>query len=231
MTGGTTAITAANGESAGAGGSNMDGSGGVGVSGMLPTPGGGGRTVTLTRSANLQTALNGAQDGTYQLNVTSSVVSVNGRNNIRLAINSNGKLLPATGTLQLTLIYQLQINQAATQALNLNSKTMSTISRLAFGANQTGLTSCGVYQNVTGPSYNPGANFTLYDAFNIYGDIAADDAFDRNVMTLTPLALPSNFDAVVGTRTFIAQVSFRLTNGVAIDTTIDVAALGIYPNR
>lgn len=225
----TSAITATNGETAGTGGANMDGNGGVGVSGVV-IKNAGSNLMTITRSANLQTALNGTQDGSAQLSVVASVVSVNGRNNLRLTISSNGVALPASGTLAIIVGYVLNLSQAQVQALSLNSATLQGMGRIAFPALQTGLRSCGMLMNVSRPSYSPGQYFTLSDGSNILGDLSSPNAFDANVMT-NPLALPSNFDGTAGTYSFTSQVRFQLTNSVAINTTIDIGALGIYPNR
>jgi hypothetical protein len=231
----TTAITATNGESAGAGGANKDGNGGVGVSGVLPNASGvSGRSVAFARSANLQTALNGTQDGSAQLSVVVSTVPWNGRNALRLTLGTNGVLLPATGTLQLILTYSLLVNQATIQTYGLNSRSMSTLARIAFGENANWLKACGVYQNIqnTGGPYNPGANFSLSDGANMASSLSGI-AFDGAPMTLTPLVLPSNFDSTAGTYTLQGAVRVSLANGVAIPngSTIDVGGLGIYPDK
>jgi roadblock/LC7 domain-containing protein len=226
----TTAITATNGESAGAGGANMDGAGGVGVSGVMPDDGAG-HPMTIARSSALQTALNATQDGSAKLQIRTGIDVISGRNWLWVTMDSGGVVLPASGTLQVTLTYGRSLNQAQTQALNLNSKNITSLTGLMYGANQTGLRSAGVEMSITGPSYNPGVYYTLWDGVNILGDIASANAFNHPIMT-NNLALPPDFDVLSGTRNFNTFVRFLLNNGSAISTgKIYIAATNHYTGR
>ncbi len=228
---GSTAITAANGETAGAGGANMNGVGGVGVTGAVPTGG-----WSVVRGGSLQTLLNGAQNSRHQLTCTvSKTTDSDGFDAVRLRVT--GRV--GTTADRYSISFRQEQYKSAASLANLNGlgggvtdgDELFSIARVQFAANPRGLLGTNVEVLASSATYPSTAFASMSGSISGSGlQYDGMPAFDAPVMSQGRV-LPSGFASTVETKTFNQQFSLWILGGVAVDVDVTISRFGVVKNR
>jgi hypothetical protein len=225
---GSVAVPAANSEAAGAGGANMNGLGGAGVSGNLPTG------WTFSRSGNLQTLLNGTQNAGHSLTVTlSKTVDADGFDAVRLQIS--GQVGTTSDRFTLSLV-NVAYKSTLTNINGLGSSladgdTVGSVCKLTVADGHTGLFGVTTAVGCSAPGFtDSGSNF-------LSGSIAANGQQMDGLQLGTRVhycegrTLPTGFAAAAGTKTLTQQLALYLCGGVPVQADITVSRFAYTKNN
>jgi hypothetical protein len=226
---GSVAITATNGETAGAGGANMDGQGGTSVTGVLPTN-------WLLIRPSTAAILNAAQPvGTKRLNVVASkTLDKFGNDAVRLRITGNSNT-------DLWTLRLYQANRTVTQAqlANLNAGTgvadgdsIRSVSRVLVPAGSKGLLGLGPdFYLQTGTYPSSGYTFATGATSNYTKHLNGAGLLDMTVLS-QPQVLPAGFVASASSGGATIQHYYLIhIGGGEIYVDITISGLGLVKNR
>lgn len=232
---GSTAITATNGESAGAGGANMDGNNLPCVTGVLPTG------WAIGRSSALRTLLNAAQpvSGSQLSVVVSKTTDSNGFDAVRIRVT--GQVGTTASTYGITFSRNAFVTSTtvtgASGGINGSGSSLSagdaitSICRMNLAAAPKGLLGAAVEVNATSTNAvgstraaHSGTILTNGSQWDLMG------AYDSAVMS-PPHPISSAFVTDTGTLTLTQQLTLTLLGGVPIDVDIVVSRFAVVKNR
>jgi hypothetical protein len=226
---GSTAITATNGETAGAGGQNLDGQGGVGIQGSLPTG------WTISRG-NLATYLNAAQPvGSSQVSIVASkVIDAYGNDGLRIRITGQ---TDGGGPFSLNIRREAFYTAAQlTGGLNggnslADGDSIYAVANLAIAANPKGLLGIAPECQIYSAAY-PDSGRTILSGSIATNAQRIDNWAAGNWTVLSqPRVIPAGFVATVETKTFRTQLSFHIAGGGLIDIDFTISGFGFVKNR
>jgi len=234
MDGAPVAIAAAAGETAGAGGANMDGQGGLSLTGAVPSG------YSLTRGASLKAVTNAAQPlaNGQKFTCVSTIVDVVGadgvtRKGINLKLFSEFGIGAADTAYNIDLRHVTNFNIAALNdgGSATTGDEIRSLCRLQVKANPKGLISHSVEQQWRSSAQtNGGAVSTHSEITPAYIPSEAYPAFDGVLMTpAQPMLAEFVADAATKTSTRILNVQFL--GGAPVDIDITYSQFGCVKNR
>lgn len=218
-----TAIPATNNETAGAGGANMDGRGGVSVTGMLPSG------YKISRSS--LSTFNGTQDSQnqYYLNVTTSIVTdSDGFPAIRVAVK--GFFPSTTSSHNVTLFQAPQyLNKTSLAAKGLvDGDKLFGICKIKLDDNHKGVTGAGlfIYTSFVG---NPDTGHYTLSAplYSTAGTLdSTPEGFELPVKTASR-TIPTGALAASGTTTFDGRIMMQFAGMRDVDAVFTISRLAL----
>lgn len=232
---GTTAITATNSESAGAGGANMDGQGAACVTGSVPTG------WSITRNTALRTLLNAAQpvSGSQLSVVVSQGTDSEGFATVRIRIT--GQIGTTASTYAVSFKRDAFVNSTtvagASGGINGSGSslaandTLASICRLQFAAAPLGLLGAAVEINASSTNA-PGSTRASHSGTILTNGSQWDSmgAYDRTVMS-QPYPISSTFVTDTGTLTLTQQLTLTLLGGVPLNIDVTISRFAAVKNR
>lgn len=228
---GSVAITATNGESAGAGGANMDGNGQPCVTGVLPTG------YAIGRGSSLRTLLNAAQpvSGSQLSVVCSKTVDSDGFDAVRIRITGQ---VGTTGSIYGVGLSRTSFFTSATIGATNGSvgvadgDALYTIGRVKLADGHRGLVGAGLLVQASSTTYPNVGNVLLTGSISnsaLRWDGMAS-GFDKAILS-QPRVIPAGFAAAAETKTLMTNLDIHIAGGVPIDIDITVSRLGMVKNR